>query len=163
MEEIVAGDLNSILGPFASVTGGVGNQATGISSSISGGLTNTASGNYSSISGGYINTASTTYATVSGALPQYDSGYVSIGQAQTITLTHNLGGDPNDYIVDVHFYDNDGNGRNHNRYGVDITSTGLWAGAYWSRLTSTSIDLFRGGDDITADSIRVRIWVNKTP
>jgi hypothetical protein len=49
---IVAGEFNSIDGPFDSVTGGIGNEASGINTSVSGGDNNVASFVATSISGG---------------------------------------------------------------------------------------------------------------
>ena len=153
---------NTASGFYSSVGGGYQNVASGSRSTVSGGYTNTASGTYSTVSGGYTNTAGTSYATISGALPQYDSGWVNIGQGQAFGLTHNLGGDPNDYIVDVQFYSG-GYERNHRRYGGDEDSDGDNVGAYWSNLDSTSIWLVRHSQDNAAQQIRVRIWVNSKP
>jgi len=159
---VSGGYLNEASGLRALVGGGYSNTASGQYSSVSAGRSNTASGYNSTVSGGHSNTASTSYATVSGALPQYDSGWVSIANLGTLTLTHNLGGDVNDYIVDVQFYDSGGFGVNHRFYGRDkVDSTEL--GAYWYGLDSDSIVLYRSADDTNVDQMRVRIWVNNKP
>jgi hypothetical protein len=54
---IVAGNANTISGPFASVTGGSKNTARGVYSSISGGDANLASDPYATIAGGCANLA----------------------------------------------------------------------------------------------------------
>jgi hypothetical protein len=63
---LVAGQSNTVSGPWSSVSGGWKNTASGYSSTVSGGLFNTASGNRSSVSGGFDNTASGQYSSVSG-------------------------------------------------------------------------------------------------
>jgi TolA-binding protein len=63
---LVAGSMNEISAPFATVTGGSSNIASGGGSSISGGSNNTAEGDSSSVSGGFGNTASGANSSVSG-------------------------------------------------------------------------------------------------
>jgi hypothetical protein len=63
---LVAGELNSISGAYASVSGGYANRASGIQASVSGGDGNIASGGAASVSGGDGNTASGNFASVSG-------------------------------------------------------------------------------------------------
>ncbi len=78
---IIAGQENTISGPFASVIGGMSNTATGTGASVSagkenkaigegasvsGGSSNKASGEAASVGGGYLNTASGENASVSG-------------------------------------------------------------------------------------------------
>ncbi|MDX1776416.1 MAG: hypothetical protein R3297_07530, partial [Desulfobulbales bacterium] len=52
-------------------------------------------------------TVQTTAAPVAGMFPRpaYDSGWVDIGWLETKALTHNLGGDPDNYVVDLTFKD----------------------------------------------------------
>ena len=71
---LLAGELNRISGPFASVSGGYGNKAIGDHSSISGGNNSTASGEESSVSGGGSNTASGVQSSVSGGFNNEASG-----------------------------------------------------------------------------------------
>lgn len=63
---ILAGDVNTISAPFASVSGGLGNNAIGPDASVTGGIYSTASGQEASVSGGDGNTASEEFASVSG-------------------------------------------------------------------------------------------------
>jgi hypothetical protein len=63
---LVAGGVNSITGPYASVSGGAGNTASGTASSVSGGDGNTAKNYAASVSGGRYNTASGNYSFVGG-------------------------------------------------------------------------------------------------
>jgi hypothetical protein len=63
---LIAGETNTISGPYSSVSGGIYNIASGEYASVSGGHTNTASGDESSVSGGLQNEASGAHASVSG-------------------------------------------------------------------------------------------------
>jgi len=74
---IVVGDLNTISGDFAVVSGGRTNTASGTWSVISGGHFHTASGLTSSVSGGSDNTASGFAASVSGGRSHTAGGDVS--------------------------------------------------------------------------------------
>jgi hypothetical protein len=89
--------------------------------------------------------------------PNYDSGWV---QAQSIEnkLQHNIGGDPNNYVVDLQFKSPGGIGVNQAAYGGDNSTSGSY-GAYWRNLTDTGIEVVRQVDNTSAEYIRVRIWV----
>jgi hypothetical protein len=98
-------------------------------------------------------------------MPDYDSGWQGI--ADSLTLDHNLGAHPDDYVVDLQFLDDSGGtpqGWNHHRYGGDTyvengtTPRGL--GAYWRDLTASSITVVRLADADLVDKVRVRIWFN---
>ena len=102
--------------------------------------------------------------------PDYDSGWVSVGQDETEVLTHGLGGDTDDYVVDT-TYRNTGSGINQRYYGgADFGANTLGAGhedervgAYWRSLSTTSITVYRRPDDIYAEHVRIRIWVDPYP
>jgi hypothetical protein len=96
----------------------------------------------------------------------YDSGWQNIGTS--LILNHNLGGDPDDYVVDLQFNDNVAafpQGINHGRYGGDTYfengATHRALGGYWQALDETSITVNRLGDASLIDAVRVRIWVNE--
>jgi hypothetical protein len=88
---LIAGQSNTLAGPFAdafgelntasgsdsSVSGGDSNIANGTDSSVSGGYSNTASGGDSSVSGGASNTASRGESSVSGGYGNTASGGTS--------------------------------------------------------------------------------------
>jgi trimeric autotransporter adhesin len=63
---LVAGELHTVRGVFATVSGGFGNTASRAGASVSGGADNTAGGRYSSVSGGFFNTAGGELASISG-------------------------------------------------------------------------------------------------
>lgn len=92
--------------------------------------------------------------------PAYDSGWVSINQGETKTLTHNLGRDVDNYVVDLWFKDIDGVGIHTARYGGVYSWEG-WSGACWRNLTTTTIGVKRSSADDFVDVFRVRIWVYK--
>jgi hypothetical protein len=93
--------------------------------------------------------------------PAYDSGWLSINQNQVLTLTHNIGGNVDNYVVDLQFK-SVGNGINQFYYGENTQWTGTinqYKGACWEELTSTYVRVHRGLHDTLAPQIRVRIWV----
>jgi hypothetical protein len=100
---------------------------------------------------------------VSGSFPRpaYDSDWVSIAQGDCETLTHGLGGNTDNYVVDLQFKDTDIaiNGVHQRYYGGDELSTGSERGAYWRLLDNATINVCRQSSDSYAGQIRVRIWV----
>ncbi|MCD6555133.1 MAG: hypothetical protein J7M16_14135 [Anaerolineae bacterium] len=103
--------------------------------------------------------------------PDYDSGWVSLTAGAAATpLTHSLGGNPDDYVVDMQ-YKTTGSGVNQRYYGgTDFGSKSFNGtkedermGAYWRSLSSTSITVYRRPDDTYASQVRVRIWVRPNP
>ncbi|HUW09272.1 MAG TPA: hypothetical protein VM537_06045, partial [Anaerolineae bacterium] len=88
--------------------------------------------------------------------PEYDSGWLDLAQGELRTLTHNLGGNPSTYVVRLSSQAA-GVGRNTRALG-GLEEDGLFYGANWERLTSSSINVVRRPDDITSSQVRVRIW-----
>jgi len=97
--------------------------------------------------------------------PAYDSGWVGIAQGEVKTLTHNIGGNVDNYVVDFQLHSNQyGFGINNRSYGGDDLDTGqtvIYDGAWFMRLTNQSIDVNRNHFDRRAEKVRVRIWVYK--
>ncbi|NIP51749.1 MAG: hypothetical protein GWN61_21325 [candidate division Zixibacteria bacterium] len=101
--------------------------------------------------------------------PNYDSGWVSVSPGLRVKLNHNLGGDPNNYVVDMQFKgDFDGEcvihckgigGDWYNSFMGTSTYELKWEGAFWHSLTYESISVGRSNDDPFADQARVRIWI----
>ena len=88
----------------------------------------------------------------------WSSGWVTITRGTCSMLNHSLGGDPDDYAVELSFLDTDGDlGINRCNYG-GLEVSGNWRGAYWQNLTAGSIQVCRLFHDIAADQIRVRVW-----
>ena len=74
---LVAGEENTIDGPYCAVTGGRRNTSTGLASAVSGGNSNLANGDWSSVSGGYGNVASGITSSVSGGADNLASALFS--------------------------------------------------------------------------------------
>jgi hypothetical protein len=90
----------------------------------------------------------------------FDSGWVSINKGSGLSLTHNLGGEPGDYFVNIVGWDDADMGIHHGDYGSDGTIEKMF-GLYWSKLTASSIYLWREGNDKRWDQVRVRILKNQ--
>jgi len=89
--------------------------------------------------------------------PAYDSGWVAVAASSETDFTHNLGGNVDNYVVDMQMK---AGGTGINNANIGTNSTGeYWYGAYWSNLTTTRIRVHRFRDDLTAEQIRIRIWV----
>lgn len=97
--------------------------------------------------------------TTARAAVNWSSGWVAINRGQTLTFTHNLGGDPNSYAVELWFRDtNDGYGINRRNYG-GLETGGNWLGAHWQRLTANTVQVYRQPNDNAADQVRIRVWI----
>jgi len=88
--------------------------------------------------------------------PDYDSGWQQMTKGLGISIQHDLGGDPNNYVVDMQFKAEVA-GVNQILYGGEETIDGR--GAYWRGLTDTEIFVYRETFNLTAEYIRIRIWV----
>ncbi len=90
----------------------------------------------------------------------WSSGWVSMTAGSLLTLTHNLGGDVNNYAVELWFLDTatGGLGINQRGYG-GFEDNGSYAGAAWQNLTTSTITVLRHAHDTWADMVRVRIWI----
>ncbi|RMF29522.1 MAG: hypothetical protein D6759_13690 [Chloroflexi bacterium] len=97
--------------------------------------------------------------------PRYDSGWQDIEQDELLPVYHNLGGDPDAYVVDVVGEDPDW-GINHISYGGDTVSgrSGfLHFGIAWQNLTDTRLNVYRFPHDSTAQQVRARLWIAPFP
>lgn len=86
-----------------------------------------------------------------------------INQGQTLTMNHNLGGNPEDYAVELLFEDSDSGGLGINRVafgGLEVDGT--WLGAHWQELTANTIKVHRWADDNMVDRILVQVWLPST-
>ena len=92
--------------------------------------------------------------------PAYDSGWVPISQNEALTLTHNIGGNVDNYVVDMMFANN--SGIHIFGFGTKLTyfdDDWQYIGAYWTGLTANTIGVYRAENDIGVDRVRIRIWV----
>jgi len=89
----------------------------------------------------------------------YNSGWTAINQAETVTFTHSLNVDPSRMLVDVLIRNADDE-VSQLGIGLDTDNAGVEEGYAVVRITSTTLQVYRGADDGsgTADVI-VRISV----
>ena len=91
--------------------------------------------------------------------PDFDSDWVDVQTGSSITITHGLGGDPGNYVVDMTFKDQYwGSGVHQNSYGGDVRPGDVGKGMYWEDITATSIKVVRMSQDVRCQQVRVRIW-----
>ena len=100
--------------------------------------------------------------------PAYDSGWQAIAPGQTRTLTHDLGGDPSDYLLDLQFSDPELGTHIAGYGGYDMIDTdseveGRHLGANWHNLTASSLQVTRQADDTAISAVRVRLWHTAAP
>lgn len=94
--------------------------------------------------------------------PAYNSGWQDIGYGDVLELSHNLGGDPDDYVVDLQFKTEvPGFVQGIHIYGHGMFQSGVgqYRGMYYTNLTSSVIQIYRPMNDIEGNQVRVRIWV----
>jgi hypothetical protein len=89
--------------------------------------------------------------------PDYDSGWVAQGLYNT-NWTHNVGGDPDNYLIDMQCR-NPGVGIHNDGIGGDDYEFGQGEGVYYRFLTSTHVNVARDTYDPWCQEIRIRIWV----
>ena len=97
--------------------------------------------------------------------PTYDSGWVAVNKGEMKFLSHQIGGNTDDYTVDLQ-YRSSSSGVNHCYYGGADFGTNPPAGrsaedrvgAYWRNLDTTGIKVVRREEDVYAEEVRVRIW-----
>ncbi|RLC74064.1 MAG: hypothetical protein DRI61_17310, partial [Chloroflexi bacterium] len=94
--------------------------------------------------------------------PDFDSGWVDVAPGETRTITHNLGGNPNLYLIRAASRDTalDGVGINHRGAG-GVNDSGTRSGGKWQNLNATTIDIFRRPEDTFADQARASIWLRE--
>ena len=94
----------------------------------------------------------------------WNSGWVDVAPGSVITLNHNLGGNVDDYAVELWFRDTDTGGLGINTQGMGgLEAGGNFFGAHWQNLTDTTVQVVRRSDDTFADQVRVRVWIPNPP
>jgi hypothetical protein len=95
--------------------------------------------------------------------PAYESDWWDMSQGQGRTLVHRVGGDVDDYVVQMQLWDAVLGMHNHGMgsYLAYVSAELRSYGAHWHSLTDSTIDIKRWEDDYYADKIRIRIWVIK--
>jgi hypothetical protein len=96
--------------------------------------------------------------------PVYDSEWIQISPGDVMTLTHDLGGDPDEYTVAMRFRDTEAGGIGvHVRAAGGLEAGGQFYGAAWQALTDTTIQAVRFQDDTVADQVRIQIYQPDPP
>jgi hypothetical protein len=90
--------------------------------------------------------------------PAYDSGWVTLSPGAYANRTHNVGGNVDNYMVDLTCKTSGTSGINNWGVGGDVGDAGEYYGAWWSRLTTTSIRIEPWDHDTDCPQVRVRIW-----
>lgn len=89
---------------------------------------------------------------------------VPVGLDGSVKINHNVGGNPENYVVDLLFRSKQlginqrqlgGTNRASGALNKDNVSNGGW----WSHLNSQSITVWKGWSDKNIEEVRVRIWV----
>jgi hypothetical protein len=94
----------------------------------------------------------------------WSSGWVDIPTDTVKTFTHNLGGNPDDYAIELWFRDTDPGGIGINTRGAGgLEAGGNFYGAHWQNLTDTTIQVVRNKDDTSADQVWVHVWICEPP
>ncbi len=89
--------------------------------------------------------------------PAYDSGWRAIGLNSTITLAHNLGGDVDNYVVDMACK---GASAGINNWGLGGDANyDEYYGAWYYDLTTTQVTIKRWNQDTDCSQVRIRIWM----
>ena len=92
--------------------------------------------------------------------PDYDSNWRDIARGETLVIPHNLGGNPNFYLIRSSAWATGQVGVGINtRAAGGLEIDGNYYGTNWQNLTGDTIDIFRCSQDIYADQVRIRIWV----
>ncbi len=91
--------------------------------------------------------------------PAYDSGWVAVAKGASVTWNHNLGGNVDDYVVDMQCKDNNSiNNKSIGSFVYDIGTGIRFDGAYYWSLDGSKIEVFREFDNTNCSQIRIRIW-----
>lgn len=91
--------------------------------------------------------------------PAFDSGWTAIDTDEILIFSHLIGGDVNNYVVDMQLYT--AISYNRHNYGVGSTFSSFYeeeVGAFWFDLTATHIKVYRYEDDNYVEQVRIRIW-----
>lgn len=89
--------------------------------------------------------------------PSYDSGWVDMPKTgsppHTVTLTHNLGGNVDDYVVDLQY-------KMSGTSATNVSNAGIGDTFFYSQLTTASVNVNGPTSPKSATiSLRIRIWV----
>ncbi len=86
--------------------------------------------------------------------PDYDSGWTTINQGQTLTFHHNLGVTPTELTVSL-WFSGTNRGIHHFSYGGLTFDNTYLRGASWSNLTNNTVQVIRRDGDADVEQVRV--------
>ncbi len=96
--------------------------------------------------------------------PHYDSGWVTVANGSNL-FAHNLGGNTDNYVVDMQFKSDPSSGMGVHQFGYGMYkewngSFNTIYGAYWYALNTSTISVYVGAHQSLWDinKVRVRIW-----
>jgi hypothetical protein len=96
--------------------------------------------------------------------PAWDSDWRNIARNQLLTLTHNVGGNTDDYTVGIKFRNPNSAVWGIHQAGFGGTeSANLLQGAVWLNLTNSSLQVRRFLDDAQVVQVRVQIFLPADP
>ena len=96
--------------------------------------------------------------------PEYDSGWITVEPAQTVTLTHGLGHAATDLAVSLWFSSSAGAGINHFGYGgLAYDATKNLYGGYWHNLTDNTVQVTRLAGASSTAWMRVAVTQSAAP
>lgn len=92
--------------------------------------------------------------------PAFDTGWINISHGQELSVVHNLGGDVDNYFIDLQFKDPN---------GIEINNKGIGGyekennkqGAWYYNLNNYSLKIYKQTEANWVDFFRIRIWVVK--
>jgi hypothetical protein len=91
--------------------------------------------------------------------PAYDSGWIPLEKGELKILTHNLGGNTDNYVV---LMSQRNSQEGYTNFGDGLYLNGdEWGGYYWSHLDTQTVNIWRGTGDLFSEGFecRLRIWV----
>jgi hypothetical protein len=90
--------------------------------------------------------------------PDYCSAWTAVAAGGSQVFDHNLGGNPDDYVVGLWFQGQAEFGINQQFMG-GMEEIGNYYGAWWHNLTGSTVTVSRGANDPVAEQVRVCITV----
>ena len=95
--------------------------------------------------------------------PDYDSKWVVFDKSLEKELIHNLEGNSDNYVLDLHFLDKRIHGVHQMYYGRNNSyfpdGTATSDGAFWFGLYAAKVQIHKEIDESSVDKIRIRMWV----
>lgn len=85
-------------------------------------------------------------------VPDYDSDWFTTVQDGIVQLTHNLSGDLDKYMIELHYRGGPFGQGESDRWEKN-------KGVHWNNLSDTTVDVYRAKEDDCCQEARLRIWI----